>query len=144
MALNPLPHAYTDNQLVERLAIGLFTGLGWETVSALEEIFGAHSLRLSATLSHPMGEGAPLGRERKGEVVLMSRLHATLNRLSPTLSANGAVSSQPGATPQDRIARTTRAESAIQFPACSKKDSTEVRQFKPRKIRKTRKWSYLA
>ena len=28
------PHAYTEDQLVEQPAIGLFEDLGWETVSA--------------------------------------------------------------------------------------------------------------
>ena len=31
-------HAYTEDQLVEQPAIGLFAELGWATVSALEEI----------------------------------------------------------------------------------------------------------
>ena len=35
------PHAYTEDQLVEQPAIGLFAELGWTTVSALEETFGA-------------------------------------------------------------------------------------------------------
>ena len=33
-------HAYTEDQLVEQPAIGLFAALGWQTVSALEESFG--------------------------------------------------------------------------------------------------------
>ena len=78
-----MPNAYTEDQLVEQPAIGLFAELGWQTVSALEEIFGAPSPGLSATLSHPMGEGASLGRETKGEVVLVSRLRAALERLNP-------------------------------------------------------------
>ena len=32
-------HAYTEDQLVEQPAIGLFGALGWQTVSALEETF---------------------------------------------------------------------------------------------------------
>jgi hypothetical protein len=70
-------HAYTEDQLVEQPAIGLFAELGWSTVSALEETFDAPSPGLAATLSHPMGEGASLGRETKGEVVLVSRLRAS-------------------------------------------------------------------
>jgi hypothetical protein len=38
---NAMSHAYTEDQLVEQPAIGLFAELGWKTVSALEEIFGA-------------------------------------------------------------------------------------------------------
>ena len=65
-----MPHAYTEDQLVEQPAIGLFAELGWTTVSALEETFGAIGT---------------LGRETKGEVVLVSRLHATLVMLNPAL-----------------------------------------------------------
>ncbi len=65
-----MPHAYTEDQLVEQPAIGLFAELGWSTVSALEETFGA-----SGTLL----------RETKGEVVLVSRLRAALERLNPAL-----------------------------------------------------------
>ena len=45
-------HAYSEYQLVEQPAIGLFAALGWQTVSALEETFGA---------------GGTLGRETRGE-----------------------------------------------------------------------------
>ena len=64
------PHAYTEDQLVEQPAIGLFAELGWQTVSAMEETFGADGT---------------LGRETKGEVVLVSRLRAALERLNPAL-----------------------------------------------------------
>jgi len=33
------PHAYTEDQLVEQPAIRLFTELGWQTVSAMDEVF---------------------------------------------------------------------------------------------------------
>jgi type I restriction enzyme R subunit len=65
-----VPHAYTEDQLVEQPAVGLFAALGWGTVSALEETFGA-----TGTLQ----------RETKGEVVLMFRLRAALARLNPAL-----------------------------------------------------------
>ncbi|MGA2870672.1 MAG: type I restriction endonuclease, partial [Verrucomicrobiota bacterium] len=65
-----MPHAYTEDQLVEQPAIGLFAELGWQTVSALEETFG------------PTGT---LQRETKGEVVLVARLRAALERLNPAL-----------------------------------------------------------
>jgi type I restriction enzyme, R subunit len=64
------PHAYTEDQLVEQPAIGLFAELGWTPASALEETFGA---------------GGTLGRETKGEVVLAPRLRAALVRLNPAL-----------------------------------------------------------
>jgi type I restriction enzyme R subunit len=65
-----MPHAYTEDQLVEQPAIGLFAELGWQTVVAMEEIYGA---------------GGTLGREASGEVVLVSRLRAALTRLNPAL-----------------------------------------------------------
>jgi hypothetical protein len=49
-----MKHAYTEDQLVEQPAIGLFAEMGWQTVSAMEETFGA---------------GGTLGRETKGEAV---------------------------------------------------------------------------
>lgn len=63
-------HAYSEDQLVEQPAIALLAELGWETVSAFEEVLG------------PQGT---LGRETKGEVVLVPRLRAMLERLNPTL-----------------------------------------------------------
>ena len=64
------PHSYTEDQLVEQPANELFGGLGWKTVSAMEEAFG------------PVGT---LGREAKGEVVLVARLRPALIKLNPTL-----------------------------------------------------------
>jgi type I restriction enzyme R subunit len=63
-----MPHAYTEDQLVEQPAIGLFAELGWQTVVALEEVFG------------PSGT---LGRETPGEVVLVPRLREALGKLNP-------------------------------------------------------------
>jgi type I restriction enzyme R subunit len=67
-----MAHAYTEDQLIEQPAIGLFAALGWQTVSAMEETLGA---------------AGTLGRETKGEVVLATRLRAALVRLNPTLPA---------------------------------------------------------
>jgi len=63
-------HAYTEDQLVEQPAIGLFSALGWQTVSAMEETFGP---------------GGTLGRETKGEVVLTDRLRAALTTLNKSV-----------------------------------------------------------
>ena len=63
-------HAYTEDQLVEQPAIGLFAELGWQTVSASEETFGA-----TGTLQ----------RETKSETVLVPRLRMALETLNPTL-----------------------------------------------------------
>ena len=66
-----MSHAYTEDQLVEQPAIGLFAELGWQTVVAMEEIFGT---------------GGTLGREASGEVILDSRLRAALTRLNTAQS----------------------------------------------------------
>ncbi|MBK8893138.1 MAG: hypothetical protein IPN64_03505 [Propionivibrio sp.] len=42
-------HAYTEYQLVEQPAIGLVAVLGWQTVSAMEETFGAGGTLRPAT-----------------------------------------------------------------------------------------------
>jgi len=65
-----MSHAYSEDQLVEQPAIGLFDDLGWATVSAAEETFG-----VSGTL----------GRMAKTEAVLTGRLRTALERLNPTL-----------------------------------------------------------
>ena len=49
-----MSNIYTEDQLVEQPAIGLFASLGWQTISAIEETFGT-----TGTLQ----------RETKGEVV---------------------------------------------------------------------------
>jgi type I restriction enzyme R subunit len=65
-------HPFTEDQLVEQPTIGLFAALGWETVSALDESFGATGT---------------LGRETKGEVVLSGRLRAALVKFNPETPA---------------------------------------------------------
>jgi type I site-specific restriction-modification system R (restriction) subunit len=75
-----MPHAYSEDQLVEQPAIGLFAELGWQTVAAMEEVFGS---------------GGTLGRETSGEVVLVSRLRAALARLNPVLPPEGFVNGLP-------------------------------------------------
>ena len=82
------PHAYSEDQLVEQPAIGLFAELGWQTVSALEETFGANGT---------------LGRETKGEVVLVPRLRAALQRLNPAVPAE-AISAAIDELTRDRSA----------------------------------------
>ena len=65
-----MPHSYTEDLLIELPAINLFSEIGWQTVVALEETFGP-----TGTLQH----------ETKGEVVLLSRLRAVIERLNPAL-----------------------------------------------------------
>jgi len=66
------PHAFTEDQLVEQPAIGLFATLGWPTMSAMEETFGANGT---------------LGRETKSEVVLRERLRKSLIKLNDGIPA---------------------------------------------------------
>ena len=86
-------HAYTEDQLVEQPAIGLFAALGWQTVSAMEEVFGA---------------GGTLGRETKGEVVLAPRLRAALTKLNPALPSE-AIASALDELARDRSAMSLEA-----------------------------------
>ncbi len=82
-----MPHAYTEDQLVEQPAIGLFDKLGWQTVSAMEEVFGdaEPSPQPSPKGRGGKAESAALGRETPGEVVLLPRLQTALERLNPRL-----------------------------------------------------------
>lgn len=64
-----MSHTYTEDSLVEQPAIRLFAEMGWQTLSALEEVFGVSGM---------------LGRETKGEAVLVPRLRAALEWLFPT------------------------------------------------------------
>ena len=81
-------HAYTEDQLVEQPAIALFAELGWQTVSAMDEVFGT---------------SGTLGRETSGEVVVLPRLRAALERLNPQLPADAIASAMDELT-RDRSA----------------------------------------
>jgi type I restriction enzyme R subunit len=89
-------HAYSEDQLVEQPAIGLFAVLGWQTVSALEETFGA---------------GGSLGRETRGEVVLVERLRSALGKLNGEL---------PPEAIQTAIDELTRDRSAMSLEAANR------------------------
>jgi type I restriction enzyme, R subunit len=65
-----VPHSYTEDELVEQPAIQLFAELGWQTMSAKDELFGV---------------GGTLGRETKSDVVLVGQLKSALRRLNPQL-----------------------------------------------------------
>ena len=68
-------HAYTEDQLVEQPAIGLFAELGWQVTGPPTTAGG---------VGEPRDAGL-LGRETKGEVVLVPRLRVALEKLNPTL-----------------------------------------------------------
>ena len=75
-------HAYTEDQLVEKPALRLLAELGWSVAQPHPHLGPL-----------PEGEEAPpwvdetalFGRETKGEVVLVARLRAALERLNPVL-----------------------------------------------------------
>lgn len=104
-------HAYTEDQLVEQPAIELFSALGWQTVSAMEETYG------------PSGT---LGRETKSEVVLAARLRAMLAKLNLNLPAEAI---------QTAIDELTRDRSAMSLEAANReiyqllKDGIPVSMF---------------
>jgi type I restriction enzyme R subunit len=62
-------HTYTENALVEGATMEVLASLGWTTVSADGETFGARG---------------SLGRESPREVVLVARLRAALTKLNPS------------------------------------------------------------
>ena len=64
--------AYCEDTLVEQPAIELFAELGWQTINAFHETFGA---------------GGTLGRENAGEVVLTRHLVPALKKLNPTATS---------------------------------------------------------
>ena len=79
---------YTEDSLVEQPAIQLFAELGWETLSASDEVMGA---------------SGTLGRETKSEVVLAVRLRNVLGRLNPSLPPE-AISAAVDELSRDRSA----------------------------------------
>lgn len=85
--------SYTEDSLVEQPAIQLFSELGWETLSASEEVMGATGT---------------LGREFKSEVVLVARLRIVLERLNSTLPIE-AIASAVDELSRDRSAMTPAA-----------------------------------
>jgi len=87
------PHAYTEDQLVEQPAIALFGEMGWKSVRADEETYGAIGT---------------LQRETKSEVVLAARLRDALTKLNPTLPVE-AIDSAAVALTRDRSAMSLEA-----------------------------------
>ena len=112
-----MPHFYTEDKLVEQPAIGLFEELDWQTVSAMEETFGA---------------SGTLGRETSGEVVLVPRLRAALEKLNPKF---------PPETITSALDELTRDRSAMTLAGANReicgllKDGVKVETSKLSKIR---------
>ena len=69
-SVDAMPHAfYSKRQLVEQPAIGLFAEIGWAVIGPSPN---------AGVAGEPRDTGL-LGRETKGEVVLVSRLRAVTN-----------------------------------------------------------------
>jgi len=66
--MTPPAGRYSEDQLVEQPAIKLFEDLGWETLNAYDETFGADGT---------------LARDNKSEVFLVRRLRNAIERLNP-------------------------------------------------------------
>jgi type I restriction enzyme R subunit len=60
-------HSYSEDRLVEKPAIQLFDELGWQTLNASDEEFSKEGI---------------LGRETRGEVVLLGRLKSSIKNLN--------------------------------------------------------------
>ena len=116
--------AYTEDQLVEQPAMRLFAAMGWQVAMPHAHLSSAPSPPpplLSGALGAapsppsplPEGEGGRggtrgvdsglFGRETRGEVVLVGRLRAALERLNPTLPAE-AVAAAVDELTRDRSA----------------------------------------
>src|SRR5258707_13630339 len=64
----PQSGRYTEDQLVEQPAIGLFEELGWDHINAYYE---------------KLGPEGTLGRDNKSEIFVVQRLRAAIERLNP-------------------------------------------------------------
>ena len=81
--------AHTEGQRVEQPAIGLFAEMGWDVAE----------LPPTAGVAGESRDAGLLGRETKGEVVLVPRLRAALERLNPTLPPEAMATTESNWTP---------------------------------------------
>jgi type I restriction enzyme, R subunit len=70
-----MPHGHTEDQLVDQPAIGLFEEIGEAVAGPIPNAGGSGRAR----------DAGLFGRATKGEVVLMTRLRAALERLNSSL-----------------------------------------------------------
>ena len=86
-----MSHAYTEDPLVEQPAIGLFAELGWQVAlphphpGPLPAGEGEAGPPPTAGVAGEPRDAGLLGRETKGEVVLVPRLRKALEKLNSTL-----------------------------------------------------------
>ncbi len=110
-------HAYTEDQLVEQPAMRLFADLDWSVAQSHPHPSSAPSPQPS-----PSGGGSEetrawidesglFGRENKGEVVLVPRLRAALEKLNPALPPEAIAAA---------VDELTRDRSAMGLPAANR------------------------
>jgi hypothetical protein len=92
----PMPHAYTEDQLVEQPAIGLFAE------------YSARPNPHPQPFSHWEKGGRPAGLRVRSFVVLVSRLRAVLDRLNPALPSE-AITAAVDELTRDRSAMSLEA-----------------------------------
>ncbi len=102
-----MPHAYTEDQLVEQPAVGLFAELGWQVAGPPPHV---------GIAGEPHDAGL-LGRETKGEVVLVSRLRAALVRLNASRMGHQALPPEAITAAVDEL---TRDRSAMSLEAANR------------------------
>ncbi|MGI8820253.1 MAG: type I restriction endonuclease subunit R [Chthoniobacterales bacterium] len=99
-----MAHTYTEDLLIEQPAIDLLAEIGWETISAREELFGA---------------GGALQRETSGEAILSHRLRAALEKLNPAFPASAIVAA---------VDQISRERSAMTAPAANREVYTILKE----------------
>jgi len=132
-------HPYTEDQLVEQPAIGLFAELGWD-IAVANPHPGPLPCSAPSPQPLPVGEGVIegegdgggagvwvdesglFGRETKGEVVLVSRLRAAFERLNPALPPEAITAA---------VDELTRDRSAMSLPAANREIYTLIKEGIP-------------
>lgn len=76
-----MTNSYSEDILVEQPAIALFSAMGWEAANCYNETYGLDPH--PGPLPEGEGERVILGRENRGEVLLISRLRPALEKLNP-------------------------------------------------------------
>src|SRR5207245_2945552 len=107
----PRPGKYSEDAAVEQPAVDLFKALGWDYVNAYHEKFGATG---------------DLGRDSKAEVILTRSLHSALERLNPTIPAEGI---------DQAVTEITRDRSALHYARANREVHDLLRDRVPVSIR---------
>lgn len=99
----PVPGRYTEDQLVEQPAIGLFEELGWAHVNAMQET---------------MGPEGTLGRDNRAEVFLNQRLRSAIERLNPHV---------PSEAIEQAVTEVTKSRAAMHYARANQEIHTLLR-----------------